>query len=188
MSAKQRIFKGHKTLLGHRYVTLNELELSPRFELFNHARDGFDWGYMGSGPLQLAFCILYEMRGEEFAKTYKTEFAKDVIKNLPSKNWILESTDINPWIKTQEPLETEVKKKKKDPNSTNVVKEVCKDLGITQKKLAKILEIPEGTVSSWAVKNEIPRLGKKAIEFYQKSKQNQEIVDKFRELIQLVNP
>ena len=50
---------------------------------------------------------------------------------------------------------------------TNVVKEICKELNITQKNLAEILEVPEGTVSSWAVKNEIPRLGKKAIEFYE---------------------
>ncbi len=187
MPKKHRIFKGHKTLLGHKYVTLNELELNPRFEIFSHARDGFDWGYMGSGPLQLAFAILYEIKGEEFAKVYKTEFAKDVIKNLSPKNWILESSDIIPWIHAQKPLENELPKKKKDPNSTNVVKEACKSLGITQKKLAQILEIPEGTVSSWAVKNEIPRLGKKAIEFYQKNKQNQEIVDKFKDLIQLVN-
>lgn len=38
-----------------------------------------------------------------------------------------------------------------------MVKDICKELSIIQKNL---LEVLEGTVSSWAVKNKIPRLGK----------------------------
>lgn len=69
---------------------------------------------------------------------------------------------------------------------SNVVKDVCKELKITQKTLAEILEVPEGTVSSWAVKNEIPRLGKKAIEFYILSVKNQKIVDSYRSFKELL--
>jgi hypothetical protein len=60
------------------------------------------------------------------------------------------------------------------------------ELGITQKTLAEILEVPEGTVSSWAVKNEIPRLGKKAIEFYKLSTKNQKIVDSYKDFMHLL--
>ena len=67
-----------------------------------------------------------------------------------------------------------------------MVKEVCQELGITQKQLAEILEVPEGTVSSWAVKDEIPRLGKKAIEFYIKNQKNQKIVDSYKSFIELL--
>ncbi|MEJ2372637.1 MAG: hypothetical protein P8Y16_02360 [Sulfurimonas sp.] len=49
-----------------------------------------------------------------------------------------------------------------------------------------MLEVPEGTVSSWAVKNEIPRLGKKAIEFYIQNQKNQKIVDSYKNFINLL--
>lgn len=60
------------------------------------------------------------------------------------------------------------------------------ELEITQKHLAEILEVPEGTVSSWAVKNEIPRLGKKAIEFYILNQKNQKIVDSYKNFLNLM--
>jgi hypothetical protein len=31
--------------------------LNPRFDLANHSPDGFNWGYGGSGPAQLALAI-----------------------------------------------------------------------------------------------------------------------------------
>ena len=33
-------------------------ELDPRHDLYNHSPDGFEWGYGGSGPAQLALAIL----------------------------------------------------------------------------------------------------------------------------------
>ena len=33
-------------------------ELDPRFDLRNHSPDGFEWGYYGSGPAQLALALL----------------------------------------------------------------------------------------------------------------------------------
>lgn len=78
------------------------------------------------------------------------------------------------------------KAKKSKKAKTNVVKDVCLELSITQKNLAEILEVPEGTVSSWAVKNEIPRLGKKAIEFYILNRKNQEVVDSYKNFVKLL--
>jgi len=77
-------------------------------------------------------------------------------------------------------------KRQSKPRKANIVKTICKELEITQKQLAEILEVPEGTVSSWAVKNEIPRLGKKAIEFYTISVKNQKIVDSYKDFIHLL--
>lgn len=180
----KHVFKGHKTLLGSRYVTYGEVELDPRLNIFNHSRDGFDWGYMGSAPLQLAFAILCEIADVDFAKQYKTEFSKDVVSQLKGRDWILESVDVLEWIDKKAPINES--KEKKQKNKNNVVKEVCKELGITQKRLAHILEVPEGTVSSWAVKDDIPRLGRKAIEFYMMNQKNEEIVQRFKELLSLV--
>ncbi|NOQ29951.1 MAG: XRE family transcriptional regulator [Helicobacteraceae bacterium] len=186
------VFSGKKTLLGNRLVQMNDQDLDPRHDLFNHARDGYDWGYIGAGPLQLAFAILVKMTNPQFATKYRAQFNKEVVAKLDQKNWTLDAHALQEWIDNKEKHELEVtptinSTKGKSKKELNVVKEACKKLGITQKKLSQILEIPEGTVSSWAVKNEIPRLGKKAIQFYTQNQQNQEIVSKFKDLLTLVN-
>ncbi len=42
----------------------------------------------------------------------------------------------------------------------NLIKEVCKELGITQKELAEQLDIPQSTVSRWASNEEMPKMAK----------------------------
>ena len=186
------VFKGHKALLGSKYVTYGEVELPQRYDIFSKSSNGFDWGNSGSGSLQLAFSMLYQLSDEETAKNHVTKFNQDIVKNLNARDWILSATDILKWIdeNTEKPekevvqkSEVKVAKKKK----VNIVKSICKELGITQKQLAEILEVPEGTVSSWAVKNEIPRLGKKAIEFYKASTKNQKIVDSYKDFMLLLH-
>lgn len=193
INMNNHVFKGHKTLLGSRYVTYGEVELPLRYDIFSKSSSGFDWGHNGSAPLQLAFSILYQLSDKEFAEKYALKFTQEVVVKLNSRDWILSAIDVNEWIDAQEerikkpettvPIKTVKKVKKK---KTNVVKSVCQELGITQKHLAEILEVPEGTVSSWAVKNEIPRLGKKAIEFYRISSRNQKIVDSYKDFMHLL--
>ena len=179
----KHVFKGHKTLLGSKYVTYGEVELPLRFDIYPKARSGFDWGHNGPSSMQLAFSILYQLSDKETATKHVIKFTQEVIKKLTSRDWILSSIEVVDWLKENvEPVQ-EIKpkivveprsgmvlvtkpKKQSRPRKNNVVKEICRELSITQKQLAEILEVPEGTVSSWAVKNEIPRLGKKAIEFY----------------------
>ena len=38
-------------------VTVNGRPLNPRLDLYNHSPTGFEWGYCGSGPAQLALAI-----------------------------------------------------------------------------------------------------------------------------------
>lgn len=210
ITRNNHVFKGHKTLLGSRYVTYGELELPLRYDLFSQSKNGFDWGHTGPGARQLAFSMLCHLGNEEFAKENASKFANDVVRKFNSRDWILNASDVLLWIKentqTVEENHTEEKKvqlvkyepenilvletqkvTKKVKLKTNVVKEVCQELQITQKNLAQILEIPEGTVSSWAVKNEIPRLGKKAIEFYIQSQRNQQIIDSYKNFAKLLN-
>lgn len=192
------VFKGHKTLLGNRYVTYAEVELPVKYELFKKSKDGFDWGNSNSSSVQLAFSILHQLSSAEFAQNYAVAFCNDIIKGLTARDWILNSQDILTWIKNTpdgeevlkaryeamrvpQPAPKAFKKIKR-----NIVKDICKELSITQKTLAEILEVPEGTVSSWAVKNEIPRLGKKAIEFYIQNRRNQEVVDSYKNFVKLL--
>lgn len=193
------VFKGHRTLLGSKFVTYGELELPLRADIYEKSTNSFDWGNSGKPANQLAFSILYQLSNKELATKYAEQFTEDVIKSLNSRDWVLSASEVLSWIddkcepelKQESPLSAKndtssVKVSIKKIKKMNVVKEVCKELNITQKNLAEILEVPEGTVSSWAVKNEIPRLGKKAIEFYIQNQKNQKIVDSYKNFINLL--
>jgi DNA-binding transcriptional regulator YiaG len=195
ISMNNHVFKGHKTLLGSKFVTYGEIELPNRYDIFPKSKTGFDWGSNGSGSMQLAFSILYQLSNKELAQENAIHFTKDIVAKL-SRDWTLSARDVLEWIenntqieKQEEPIQIKKTVQKLQPKpirkprkkGSNVVKEICKELKITQKQLAEILEVPEGTVSSWAVKDEIPRLGKKAIEFYMLNIKNQKIVDSYRD-------
>lgn len=54
-----RVYEGQRTEDDVR-VTVNGRKLNPRNDLCNHSPDGFEWGYGGSGPAQLALAILVD--------------------------------------------------------------------------------------------------------------------------------
>ena len=192
------VFKGHRTLLGNKYVTYGELELQTREDIYPKSLTGFDWGNASKGSHQLAFSILCQLSDKELAEKYADKFTNDVVRTFNNRDWLISASEVLSWIsknceEKKELIESSIIKSPIQPSKTttkktksNVVKELCKELNITQKNLAELLEVPEGTVSSWAVKNEIPRLGKKAIEFYVQSRKNQEIVDSYKSFINLL--
>jgi DNA-binding transcriptional regulator YiaG len=183
-------FRGHIDENGDKIVTFNNELLDPQLELFNHSRVGLDWGYMGSGSIQLSFAILYRVAGEEDAKTFRTQFSKEIVINFDDE-WEITSKAIKKWLSVAKGElvvnEDDIYNTTPVNSALNVVKQACKELDITQKRLAEILEVPEGTVSSWAVRNELPRLAKKAIEFYIEKQNSEKIVKQFRDLIALVS-
>ena len=199
ITRNNHVFKGHKALLGNRYVTYGEVELPTRYEEYSKSENGFDWGANGSGSEQLAYSILCQLTNEEFSKKNASKFVTDIVGSLNARDWILSAIEVQEWIGENTDKEEESIPEKPIQNSNltqrkrskkikqNVVKDVCKTLQITQKQLAHILEVPEGTISSWAVKNEIPRLGKKAIEFYMLNDKNQKIVDSYKNFLGLLN-
>ena len=193
ITLNNHVFKGHKALLGNKYVTYGELELPLHYDLYAVSKNGFDWGNTSSGSKQLAYSILYQLSDNEIATNNAEKFSTDVVQTFNSRDWMIPASEVLEWLQHNsekpimeklQPLNTTVTKIKKP--KINVVKKVCKELQITQKNLAEILEVPEGTVSSWAVKNEIPRLGKKAIEFYIMNVKNQKIVDSYRSFKELL--
>jgi len=202
IAMNNHVFKGHKTLLGSKFVTYGEVELPTRVEIYQKSNSGFDWGNGGKASNQLAFSILCQLSDKELAIKYAEKFTSDVIKSLNSRDWVVSASEVLNWIDINcevpkeeikqtnmqklKPLSSAPPPKKEKKLKTNVVKDICKQLDITQKNLAEILEVPEGTVSSWAVKNEIPRLGKKAIEFYIQSIKNQKIVDSYKSFMNLL--
>ena len=66
-----------------------------------HSPDGFNWGYCGSGPADLALSILTDYFGKDSeAVSYYQDFKSDIIAALPiDENWILEEKEIIAWWK-----------------------------------------------------------------------------------------
>ncbi len=56
------------------------LDPAPSQKLRNHSPDGYNWGYGGSGPAQLALAIILELTGE--AEGYQ-DFKWKYIAGLP---------------------------------------------------------------------------------------------------------
>jgi Family of unknown function (DUF6166) len=71
--------------------------LSPRLDLRNHSPTGFNWGYGGSGPAQLALAVLADhLKDEEQALKLYQDFKLKVIATLPqAEPWTLHPEQID---------------------------------------------------------------------------------------------
>jgi Family of unknown function (DUF6166) len=76
-------------------VTVNGRPLNPRLDLYNHSPDGFEWGYGGSGPAQLALAIIADHlgNGKKAFEIYH-DFKWAVVANMPYVGWKLTSRDV----------------------------------------------------------------------------------------------
>ena len=79
-------------------VVVNGNPLPPRHDLRNHSPDGFNWGYKGSGPAQLALAVLAYEFGDEFAQEHYQEFKNDIISNIDDDDWAFNSRSLMHWI------------------------------------------------------------------------------------------
>jgi hypothetical protein len=82
-------------------VTVDGRRLNPRLDLWNHSPTGFEWGYGGSGPAQLALAILADHLGnDEQAFNFHHRFKWAVIAELPGRFWTLTSQEIDQVLQT----------------------------------------------------------------------------------------
>jgi hypothetical protein len=82
------------TISGQILETLN-----PRLDLWNHSPTGFNWGYCGSGPAQLALAIIAFVTGDdEVALRVHQEFKFDMVARFPAKGWVLNPVDVRSWM------------------------------------------------------------------------------------------
>lgn len=73
--------------------------LNPRLDLRRHSPTGFEWGYGGSGPAQLALAILADVTGDdEVALRLYMRFKFGVVSGLPKHGFLLPATDVEDWI------------------------------------------------------------------------------------------
>jgi hypothetical protein len=96
-----------KTYTGKRLGPANELPpllvevITPtgRYPLPHiekHSPDGFQWGYLGSGPSDLAYAILADYKDEAFAKECYHDFKCDFVGKFKDK-WVITEQDICDW-------------------------------------------------------------------------------------------
>ncbi|GAH94857.1 unnamed protein product, partial [marine sediment metagenome] len=83
-------------------IGVKELLPGASLRVCSHSPDGFNWGYGGSGPAQLALAILLEVtRDERFSVSHHQAFKWDVIARLPTDNFTLPIKDVHLWLKKE---------------------------------------------------------------------------------------
>ena len=90
-------------------VTMNGRVLDPASSLkvWNHSPDGFQWGYEGSGPAQLALAILLRAGlSPEQAVQLHQQFKRTFIAGLHQRSFDLE-VDVQAWANHQQLSEDE---------------------------------------------------------------------------------
>jgi len=70
------------------------LDPKPSQQIWNHSPDGFNWGYGGSGPSQLALAILLDYFNDPIlARKYYQDFKWEIVSKLPD-TWEITSAQI----------------------------------------------------------------------------------------------
>ena len=73
--------------------------LEPRNDLWNHSPDGFEWGYAGSGPAQLALAILAQHTlDDRYAVRRHQDFKREVISHIRDNYWLIRGEEVADWI------------------------------------------------------------------------------------------
>ena len=64
--------------------------LNPHYDVRNHSPCGFEWGYQGSGPAQLALALCLDATQDRRRAEYVYQaFKRAVVCRLPRDGWIL---------------------------------------------------------------------------------------------------
>jgi Family of unknown function (DUF6166) len=81
-------------------VSVDGHPLSPRWSqsIRNHSPDGFNWGYCGSGPAQLALALLLEVFTVPMARLAYQSFKRSVVAGWNKDRWTCTTEGIEKWV------------------------------------------------------------------------------------------
>jgi hypothetical protein len=101
-SSKFRVYR-NDLLTGCKFsddnLTWFDLDPKPSQRLVSHSPDGFNFGYVGSGSLQLSLALLLDtFDSSETALKYYRSFCLHVVSKL-KRPWILTTEDIEQQIR-----------------------------------------------------------------------------------------
>lgn len=96
-----KTYRGERRKDGQAMVTVSsepgvELALDPGFRWVRHSPTGFEWGFAGSGPAQLAFAVLFDHFDGDAGRAmlYYQDFKRATIARIHTNQWQLTSADI----------------------------------------------------------------------------------------------
>ena len=94
-----KIYKGERILSGGgRGTTMVTVDGVPLAHRVRHSPTGFEWGYGGSGPADLARSILWEHLGEEPPLMLYQKFKWDFVAKWPPEGWEVTEKEIDEWM------------------------------------------------------------------------------------------
>ncbi len=86
-----------------------QLSPAPSQKLRNHSPDGFQWGYGGSGPAQLALALLLDVTTiPDVAQAYYQDFKFHYVASW-GEEWSITSLEVLKWLGAMGSLELEKK-------------------------------------------------------------------------------
>ena len=166
-------FKGFIDDDGKKVVYFDGIELNPRYDIFNLTRDGFDWGYNGTAPMQLSVAMLAQTTSIKNAKRYKSQFMLEKLVKLPKNRWSITVAEIKIWLKN----------KYNEENPVNVLAKLISDTGLNKTELSRILEQPIPVIESWGFQNEIPPLAMRALHYYKLNEQSHSVLRQLKDYV-----
>jgi hypothetical protein len=73
--------------------------LDPRYDLGSHGFCGFEWGYGGSGPSQLALALLADATGDDdLAAELHAAFKWARVAALAHAGWTMTRDEVRAWV------------------------------------------------------------------------------------------
>lgn len=105
MKSPMTIYRGERTtgpgmeIVGTR-VTVNGRRLKPyrSQRVINHSPGGFEWGYRGSGPAQLALALLLDATGDTRLSLIAYQWFKDAVVSQWEDRWAITVRQITEWL------------------------------------------------------------------------------------------
>jgi len=91
-------YAGVRTREGCVVYVFHPGQAEPLAHHVRHSPTGFEWGYHGSGPADLAFSILAHYAGVELAEEVYQDFKGQVVARLPHLAWVLTADEVERTI------------------------------------------------------------------------------------------
>jgi hypothetical protein len=89
-----KTYRGRRSETGVE-VTVDGQPLDARIDLRDFRASGFEWGYEGSGPSQLALAILADHAGPQHALGNYRNFMRHIVAEIQDDEWTLTGEDID---------------------------------------------------------------------------------------------
>jgi len=90
-----KVYHGKRHSQGSVSVWVNDDGVTRRLEhKVRHSPSGFEWGYRGSGPADLARSLLWDVMGEEPEPEVYQKFKVEMLADLEDDEWTMTEVEI----------------------------------------------------------------------------------------------